>query len=45
MYIIKAAKESEEIFDEYEDLVDTNDKPNKLIFNISTQTDSFDTGI
>jgi hypothetical protein len=34
-----------EILDEYEDLADTNERSNKLIFNISTQTDPFDIGI
>lgn len=45
MYILKTAKQAEEILDEYEDLADTNERTNKLIFNISTQTDPFDIGI
>lgn len=41
-YILKAARESHEIFDEYEDLIDLP-RNNKLIFNISTQTTPEDT--
>lgn len=38
-YIIKTAGEFEEIYDEYEDLIDVS-QPNRILFNVSTQTES-----
>ncbi len=36
-YILKTASEFQEIYDEYEDLIDIA-KPNRILFNVSTQT-------
>ncbi len=37
-YILKAARQTEEIFDQYEDLVDLSPQ-NKILFNAGTQTE------